>query len=222
MRIFARCRAGLPGGACLTTWQAIDLPGADVTFAPDWLERVEADALFAALHDEIPWEVHRLRMFGRWVDAPRLNAWLGDPGASYRYAGNTFEPSPWTPMLLALRERAEAACGVRFNSVLANLYRHGGEYMGWHADDEKELGPEPVIASVSLGAQRTFRFRARAGGDPVAVELTHGSLLRMGAGTQRLYKHDMPVRKRIATPRLNLTFRWIETTPATETPLPPL
>lgn len=185
------------------------LPGADVRFAPDWLDVVEADRLLDVLHAEIPWETHRLRMFGRWVDSPRLNAWLGDPGASYRYSGSTFEPYPWTPTLLALRDRAEEACGVRFNSVLANLYRHGAEYTGFHADDEKELGPEPIIASISLGAQRTFRFRAKRGGETVAVELTHGSLLRMGEGTQRLYKHDLPVRKRVTTPRLNLTFRYI-------------
>jgi len=180
-----------------------------VRFAPEWLGRDEADALFETLHAEIPWEVHRLRMFGRWVDAPRLNAWLGDPGASYRYSGNTFEPNAWTPRLLALRDRVEEACGARFNSVLANLYRDGGDRMGWHSDDEPELGPEPVIASVSLGAVRTFRFRAKAGGDAVGIELGHGSLLRMGEGTQRLYKHELPVRKRVTGERINLTFRCI-------------
>ncbi|WP_368313719.1 alpha-ketoglutarate-dependent dioxygenase AlkB [Luteibacter sp. CQ10] len=180
-----------------------------MTFAPEWLGREEADALFEVLHAEIPWEVHRLRMFGRWVDAPRLNAWLGDPGASYRYSGNTFEPHAWTPTLLALRDRVEEACGTRFNSVLANLYRDGSDRMGWHSDDERELGPEPVIASVSPGAVRTFRFRAKAGGEPVGIELMHGSLLRMGEGTQRLYRHELPVRKRVAGARINLTFRYI-------------
>jgi alkylated DNA repair dioxygenase AlkB len=186
------------------------LPGADVTFAPGWLGRDEADALLAAVIDEIPWEVHRLRMFGRWVDAPRLNAWIGDAGASYRYSGNTFEPRPWTPALAELRDRVQLACGASFNSVLANLYRDGSDRMGWHSDDEPELGPEPVIASVSLGAERAFRFRAKAGGDVLSIELTHGSLLCMGAGAQRLYKHELPARKRVAAPRVNLTFRFIQ------------
>lgn len=195
----------------LVRWRDIDLPGADVKLASPWLDVGTSDMLFDALRIEIPWEVHRLRMFGRWVDAPRLNAWLGDPGASYRYSGNTFEPHAWTRTLLALRDRVEEACGTRFNSVLANLYRDGSDRMGWHSDDERELGPEPVIASVSLGAVRTFRFRAKAGGEAVGIELRHGSLLRMGEGTQRLYKHELPVRKRVAGERINLTFRCIAT-----------
>lgn len=103
------------------------------------------------------------------------------------------------------------ACGARFNSVLANLYRDGNDRMGWHSDDERELGTAPVIASVSLGAARSFRFRAKAGGDALAIELAHGSLLRMAGDTQRLYKHELPVRKRVEGPRINLTFRLIQT-----------
>jgi alkylated DNA repair dioxygenase AlkB len=212
VRVVARCRAGVPRRAegLSTAWQRIALPGADVVFAPAWLPAAEADALYSALLEEIPWETHRLRMFGRWVDAPRRNAWVGDEGTSYRYSGNTFAPRPWTPALAALRDSAAQACGTRFNSVLANLYRDGADSMGWHSDDEPELGPEPVIASVSLGAERDFRFRAKGErGETVALTLTHGSLLRMGEGTQRLYKHDLPKRLRVKTPRINLTFRWI-------------
>jgi alkylated DNA repair dioxygenase AlkB len=186
------------------------LPGADVTFAPGWLEPEEADDLLSRLSDDLPWEVHRLRMFGRLVDSPRLSAWIGDDDATYRYSGARFVPHPWTPLLLALRDRVADACGTAFNSVLANLYRDGSDRMGWHSDDEAELGPAPVIASLSLGAARTFRFRAKSGGEPVAIELGHGSLLRMAGATQRLYKHELPVRKRVNGPRINLTFRQIE------------
>lgn len=181
-----------------------------MTFAPGWLPREEADALLAAISGGLPWEVHRIRMFGRVVDSPRLSAWIGDDDATYRYSGTRFAPLPWTPALLALRDRVAAECDTSFNSVLANLYRDGSDRMGWHSDDEAELGPAPVIASVSLGAERTFRFRAKAGGEPVAIELPHGSLLRMGGQTQRLYKHELPVRKRVAEARINLTFRKIE------------
>ncbi|WP_338039759.1 alpha-ketoglutarate-dependent dioxygenase AlkB [Luteibacter yeojuensis] len=180
-----------------------------MTFAPHWLERGEADRLLADLRDGLPWEVHRIRMFGRLVDSPRLSAWIGDEDAAYRYSGTRFVPHPWTTVLLALRDRVADACGVAFNSVLANLYRDGTDRMGWHSDDEAELGPEPLIASLSLGAERTFRFRAKAGGEPVAVELGHGSLLRMAGATQRLYKHELPARKRVSGPRINLTFRRI-------------
>ncbi|WP_170843603.1 alpha-ketoglutarate-dependent dioxygenase AlkB [Luteibacter sp. UNCMF331Sha3.1] len=187
----------------------MDLAGADVTFAPAWLEASEGDRLLAHLLASLPWEVHRIRMFGRVVDSPRLSAWMGDEGAVYRYSGTRFVPHPWIPELLALRDRVAAACGVPFNSVLANLYRDGADRMGWHSDDEPELGAQPVIASVSLGAERTFRFRAKAGGEPTAIALTHGSLLTMAGDTQRLYKHELPPRKRVSDPRINLTFRHI-------------
>lgn len=209
MRVVAGRRAVLSRGAGLTAWRRIDLPGADVTLAPAWLGRAAADDLLATLLDRLPWEVHRIRMFGRVVDSPRLSAWMGDADAVYRYSGTRFVPHPWTPELRALRDRVAAACGVSFNSVLANLYRDGADRMGWHSDDEPELGARPAIASLSLGAERTFRFRAKAGGEPVAIELPHGSLLKMAGDTQRLYRHELPARKRVAGARINLTFRHI-------------
>lgn len=187
------------------------LSGADLMLWPKWLEPAEADDLLARLRAEIPFEQHRLRLFGREVDAPRLSCWIGDPHAVYRYSGTRFEPHPWSPALARLRERVEQACGARFDSVLANLYRDGNDAMGWHSDDEPELGPEPVIASLSLGATRRFRLRARdAGGTRLDLELAHGSLLRMAAGTQRNYRHALPRSRRVAEARLNLTFRRID------------
>lgn len=191
-------------------WQPIDLPGADVRLAPDWLPRAEADALFAELVDAIAWERHRVRIFGREIDAPRLSCWIGDAGTAYTYSNVRFEPRPWPPALAALRARVGEACGETFNSVLANLYRDGADSMGWHSDDEPELGPAPVIASLSLGAVRRFRLRHKRDASITRVlDLPHGSLLRMAGATQRLYRHDLPKTRAAVGPRLNLTFRRI-------------
>ncbi|KGI78720.1 DNA methylase [Oleiagrimonas soli] len=186
------------------------LPGAELTLWPHWLEAGEADPLLHRLQADIPFTQHRLRLFGREVDAPRLSCWVGDPGASYRYSGARFAPQPWTPALSALRERVQVACAATFNSVLVNLYRDGDDAMGWHSDDEPELGPDPIIASVSLGAQRRFRLRARDGSDAkLDLDLPHGSLLCMAGATQRRYRHALPRSRRVTQARLNLTFRRI-------------
>ncbi|HEX7815140.1 alpha-ketoglutarate-dependent dioxygenase AlkB [Dyella sp.] len=192
-------------------WERIDLPGADLRWIPQWLTPGRASDLFEALREQIAWEVHRIRIFGRQVDSPRLSCWVGDAGATYVYSRTRFEPQPWTPLLADLRGDVERACDAHFNSVLANLYRHGQDAMGWHSDDEPELGAEPVIASLSLGAERSFRFRSRDGVRTVrSITLPSGSLLRMAGRTQALYQHDLPRRMRESEPRLNLTFRWIQ------------
>jgi alkylated DNA repair dioxygenase AlkB len=194
-------------------WQRLPLADADVRYAEAWLGRDEADALFERLRQEIPWERHRLSMFGREVDSPRLSCWIGDPGTDYIYSRTRFEPRPWTSSLLVLRERVEAFSGARFNSVLANLYRDGQDSMGWHSDDEPELGPQPVIASVSLGAERRFRLRRKlprgTRATPLGLPLAHGSLLCMAGDTQRYYQHDLPKLAGMVGARINLTFRFI-------------
>ena len=193
----------------------LPLPGAQLRYRADWLPAAEADALFAALTAAIPWERHRLRLFGCEIDAPRLSCWIGDPGAAYTYSRVRFDPRPWPPALATLRTRLEIACGARFNSVLANLYRDGRDSMGWHSDDEPELGPDPLIASISLGGVRRFRLRARDGGAGRSLELAHGSLLLMSGATQRLYRHDLPKTRTQVTTRINLTFRHILAVDAT-------
>lgn len=186
------------------------LDGADLTLWPQWLAPEDADAWLASLMDEIAFEQHRLRLFGRSVDAPRLSCWIGDPHAVYRYSGTRFTPRPWSPALSRLRKQVEDACDTSFDSVLANLYRDGSDAMGWHSDDEPELGEAPVIASVSLGATRRFRLRARdESRTTLDLELAHGSLLRMAGATQRHYQHALPRSLRVHAPRLNLTFRRI-------------
>ncbi|MBW8313261.1 MAG: alpha-ketoglutarate-dependent dioxygenase AlkB [Rhizobium sp.] len=186
----------------------------EATLIPGWLEPHEADALFDALMRQVAWETHRIRMFGRMVDSPRLSCWIGDPGASYVYSRVRFEPRPWPEVLAALRPRIDAAAGVAMNSVLANLYRDGRDAMGWHSDDEPELGPRPVIASLSLGGSRRFAFRHRR--DPArkaALELPHGSLLLMAGDTQADWKHALPRTAKPVPPRINLTFRRILPSP---------
>lgn len=178
---------------------------------PGWLPADEADGLFAALMAQVAWETHRIKMFGRMVDSPRLSCWIGDPGASYVYSRVRFEPRPWPAALAALRPRIDAAAGVAMNSVLANLYRDGRDAMGWHSDDEPELGPRPVIASVSLGGVRRFALKHRRDAALKGMlELPHGSLLVMSGDTQRLYRHALPRTSRVVAPRINLTFRQVD------------
>ncbi|SDQ37718.1 DNA-N1-methyladenine dioxygenase [Pseudoxanthomonas sp. CF385] len=187
------------------------LPGASLGFWPDWLGADAADRLFDDLIDALPWSVHRIRLFGREVDSPRLSAWIGDPDAVYRYSGTRFAPLPWTDALSAVRVRLQSALGSPFNSVLANLYRDGRDAMGWHSDDEPELGLKPLIASVSLGAPRRFLLKHRE--NPAvrsALVLPHGSLLVMSGDTQRLYRHALPRTARPVGPRINLTFRHVD------------
>lgn len=187
-----------------------ELSGADVALDPAWLGTVDADRLFEALLHGVPWETHRLRLFGREVASPRLSCWIGDRGACYRYSGTLFEPRPWPRPLSPLRERLRDELGIDFNSVLANRYRGGRDAMGWHRDDEPELGRQPAIASVSLGATRRFVLKSlEAPPRRLALDLPHGSLLVMRGDTQRRYRHALPRTTKPVGERINLTFRRI-------------
>jgi len=197
-------------------WRTFALAGADVRLL-QYCDAAEARRWFERLRDEVPWERHRLRLFGRDVDAPRLSCWIGDADAVYVYSGTRFAPHPWTPACAELREHVGALCGEKYNSVLCNLYRDGTDSMGWHSDDERELGPAPCIASLSFGAVRRFRLRHRR--DPMLrldLDLMPGSLLRMAGATQRNYRHDLPKTKAPIGPRINLTFRRIAIVPERE------
>lgn len=179
-----------------------------ISHAAGWLSSGESLEAFDALCPQVSWGIHRIRMFGRWVDSPRLSCWIGDPQARYRYSGADFMPQPWLPVLSGMRERLQDELGVPFNSVLANRYRDGRDAMGWHSDDEPELGPAPVIASVSLGAVRRFVLRRR---DDHAIKhaylLESGSLLVMRGNTQRDWQHALPRTAKLVGERINLTFR---------------
>lgn len=181
-----------------------------------WMPHPESDRLLDQLLTVLPWSQHTVSLFGRQVPAPRLSCWIGDPHAAYRYSGKTYSPVSWPDSLASLRRRLELACGASFDSVLANLYRNGQDSMGWHADDEPELGREPVIASLSLGDTRTMRFRSGQHGVRAGVELEHGDLLVMRGRTQQNYQHAVPKTKRPRGPRINLTFRRIVGTDRTD------
>ena len=191
--------------------QAIVLGGdARLWLREGWLAAELAGAVLERLRREVPWEQKAIRLFGRSILQPRLVAWVGDPEALYTYSGLTLDPHPWTPILSALRARASADAGVDYNSVLLNLYRDGNDSMGLHADDERELGPEPVIASLSLGAVRRFVLRPTTpGGERRDLDLPAGSLLVMSAEVQRRYRHGVPKQPAISGARINLTFRRI-------------
>ncbi len=170
----------------------------------------DADLQFPALLEETPWAQDAIVVFGRQRPIPRLEAWYGDPGRSYTYSGRRLEPLQWTPRLAELRDRCAAAVGEAFDSVLVNRYRNGDDAVGWHSDDEPELGHHPVIASLSLGATRRFRLRRRDGHhDPVTLDLEHGDLLVMRGTTQELWEHCLTRTARPVGERVNLTFRRI-------------
>ena len=191
-------------------WTDYPLPGAQLRLARRWLAPEQAQALVPRLLEQVHWEVHRIRLFGRQVASPRLSCWIGDAGATYRYSGTRFEPRPWSPALAGLRGRLQEELGLAFNSVLANRYRDGADAMGWHSDDEPELGPQPLIASLSLGATRRFVLRRRDDhARRLSLELEPGSLLLMAGDTQRHWQHALPRTARPVGERINLTFRRI-------------
>lgn len=170
-----------------------------------------AGELFRTLRDAIPFESKTIRIMGREIVSPRLSAWVGDPGAVYRYSGTHNVPQPWPEPLAALRAQVAQRCDAPFNSVLCNLYRDGADSMGMHSDSERELGRNPVIASVSLGAVRRFQLRHRKRRDAkLDLDLPDGSLLIMRGALQHHYRHGVPKQPAIRAPRLNLTFRYVE------------
>lgn len=189
----------------------IELPGASLRFYQSFLSAGEADAAFASLLGGTNWQESEVLVWGKWHKQPRLVAWYGDKGASYAYSGNKMNPLPWTEVLSQLRSRVERECNARFNSVLLNLYRDENDRMGWHSDNEPELGAKPTIASVSLGTTRDLLFKHRS--DKTlkthCVPLSHGSLLVMSGDTQRNWLHAINKESKPMGKRINLTFRLI-------------
>jgi alkylated DNA repair dioxygenase AlkB len=206
----------------------------DVIFMPDWLPKGRADALLAELTNNqeglsweqlqenaaflplpgffnaVAWEQKQVFVYGKWHLTPRLTAWQAAPGIRYRYSGQTHEAAPMAPAIRALADQLAADFEVPFNSVLLNWYRSGQDAMGWHADDEPELGPEPVIASVSLGATRRFVLKHKTDKRQKAhFDLTHGSLLLMKGRLQHDWLHALPRTAKVSTGRINLTFRQV-------------
>lgn len=180
---------------------------ADMHLVPGFLPQARADALQRWLRANACWQTERVALFGREHVAPRLVAWYGEAGVAYRYSGAVRVASEWPGPLRCIAWQVGQAVGWRFDYVLATRDRDGRDCLGWHADDERELGTAPVIASVSLGATRIFRVRPRRGGRSVGQPLGHGSLLLMWGASQERYKHCVPRTARDVGERLNLSFR---------------
>lgn len=189
--------------------QPLNLPDADVRYDPQFIPAPVKELYLQRLLQEINWQQERLRMFGKELPLPRLTAWYGD--RSYTYSGIRHRPQPWLPVLQELRELVQQASGHTYNSVLLNLYRGGQDSMGWHTDNEPELGPEPSIASLSLGGERRFALKHRSRPElaPVRITLRHGSLLLMQGATQHHWLHHIPKTAKAVQPRINLTFRQV-------------
>lgn len=183
----------------------------DIVWTNAWLDPQAATQALDALIGEVAWCQDEMNTPAGKIPFPRLTAWQGEPDAVYVYSGIRNVPQPWSSTALALKAKAETASNARFNSVLINRYRSGTDSMGWHADKERELGDEPVIASISLGTTRTFEFRHNKTRQTHKLLLSHGSLLIMRGRTQLEWVHRVPKEPKTQGERINLTFRWIDT-----------
>jgi len=187
--------------------EIIRLPDAELHYYPAFLAELAGHRVLESLLKETPWQQDHLVFGGRRVPVPRLQAWYGNRECRYGYSGLMLAPLPWTPTLHELRSMVEDVTGEPFNCVLLNHYRNGHDSVSWHSDDEPELGPDPVIASLSLGEARKFELKHRKTGLKSVCELGHGSLLVMGRGIQQNWQHQAPKQSGVTGSRLNLTFR---------------
>ena len=190
-----------------------DLPDAEIEYFPEFFSREKSLNFLPQLLDTIKWKQNTIKMYGNENPVPRLEAWYGDPGKSYAYSGIRMEPSTWTDELNEIKRSIESEVAISFNSVLINYYRDGQDRVAWHSDDEKELGKNPVIGSVSFGAERTFKLRHKQYKEnnlKQSIVLKNGSFLLMKGATQHHWVHEIPRTAKPIGPRINLTFRVIK------------
>jgi alkylated DNA repair dioxygenase AlkB len=188
-----------------------DLPDAEVIYLPSFLGTTASADLFQNLLDQTPWQSDSITLFGKTHPQPRLTAFYGAEELSYSYSNIKMKANSWTSTLLELKSEIEEKAVTTFNSVLLNLYRDGKDSNGWHADDEKELGINPIIASITLGSERFFHLKHVKNPEyKCKIKLEHGSLLLMKGSTQHFYKHQIPKTMQAVGPRINLTFRTIK------------
>ena len=188
----------------------LSLPDSSITFYPEFLSYNQSNQLYHSLLEEVDWTQNDITIFGKTHKVPRLEAWYGDQDKSYTYSGITMSPKPWLDSLLFIKSQIESQIPQYFNSVLINYYRNGNDRVGLHSDDEKELGPLPSIASVSLGADRLFRLKHKKfkqNGLSESLTLPRGSLLVMEGITQKYWKHEVPRTSKPIGGRINLTYR---------------
>lgn len=185
-----------------------ELKDGEILYDRNFLSSVEASRYFKILRNETAWQQDQIKVFGKVYDQPRLTALYANNNFPYSYSNITMYPSPFSATLLEIKEKVEQQLKKEFTTCLLNLYRHGQDSNGWHADNEKELGKNPIIASVSLGAERMFHMKHRTdNSQKIKINLTHGSLLVMSGSTQHYWLHQIPKTKKHVEERINLTFR---------------
>jgi alkylated DNA repair dioxygenase AlkB len=173
----------------------------------DFYDATESDHIYRLLLQEQNWPDNSYSVAGRLFELPRLQTWHADPGISYSYSNNLLQTQPWTPLLADIRQKVELFLSFSFNAVLVNLYRNGQDYVGWHADNEADLGEQPYIASLTLGATRQFAFRQKKTAECGSVLLRSGTLLTMQPAFQHHWLHSIPAEPHVTQGRINLTFR---------------
>ncbi|NAY93267.1 alpha-ketoglutarate-dependent dioxygenase AlkB [Muricauda sp. JGD-17] len=190
--------------------KTLELQDAEITYYPTFFSKEQADIYFEVLRGTFPWQQDEITLFGKTYPQPRLTALFGNNGKSYSYSNITMQPHPFTPELLQIKTTIEKEVDAQFTTCLANLYRNGKDSNGWHSDDEKELGQNPIIASVSLGAPRFFHLKHNTNKTlKHKLLLEHGSLLLMQGKTQHFWQHQIPKTAKKIEERINLTFRII-------------
>ncbi len=186
------------------------LPDAEIEYFPDFFSTEKSNDLFEKLKAEVHWQQDTIKVFGYEHLQPRLTALYGNEGKPYGYSNIVMQPHQWTPLIMHIKNEVEKVCTENFTTVLLNLYRDGQDSNGWHADNEKELGRNPIIASVSFGAERIFQLKHNSQEIKQNINLKNGSLLLMKGPTQHFWKHQIPKTKKEIGPRINLTFRIIK------------
>jgi len=182
----------------------------ELLYYPNFFKEEESDFFFEYLLKNINWQQDKIKMYNKYIPIPRLNAWYGEANKNYSYSGIPMKPNPWLPSLVKIKNRIEPIANVKFTSALINLYRDGKDSVDWHADDEPELGKNPVIGSVSFGESRIFKLRhLKDKSLKTEIELNHGSFALMRGETQHFWEHKIPKSAKPVKPRINLTFRVI-------------
>lgn len=179
-------------------------------YLPNFFSKQESDFFFNSLKNNVLWKQESMNIYGKRVDFPRLTSWYGDNDKPYSFSGITLNPNPWTKELLEIKNRIEPETNVNFNSVLLNRYRNGSDSISWHTDAEKELGKNPIIASVNFGATRNFQLRHIETKEKIDIDLSHGCLLIMQGELQHFWQHQIPKTTKPVNERINLTFRVIK------------
>ena len=192
------------------TRETVKIQNGEYINIPDFYNKNQSDEFLQSFKEKIYWKQESMNMYGRELLFPRLTAWYGDDNKPYSFSGITLQPHAWSDELLKIKNDIEPLCECIFNSVLLNRYRDGQDSISWHTDAEKELGLNPIIASVNFGVERTFQLRHMNTKERIDIVLKHGSLLIMKGELQHYWQHQIPKSKRVLDERINLTFRLIK------------